>query len=78
MPQGGFLLTLSVPEGDKYHDDKADVLEVFGLEAERQFVLRADAEPGEDLLAYLRLINLQGANDSIGAYSELHTCRMLT
>ncbi|KAK9918129.1 hypothetical protein WJX75_001458 [Coccomyxa subellipsoidea] len=59
-PQGGFILSLALPEDDKYYDDKADILELNGLSEAASFVLRANEEPSEQLLGFLRLLNLSG------------------
>ena len=59
--QGGFLLTLGLPEGDRNFDDKADVLEINGFAEEWQFALRAGTPPETGLLAFLRLMNCGGA-----------------
>lgn len=58
--QGGFILSLALPEDDKYYDDKADILELNGLSEAASFVLRANEEPSEQLLGFLRLLNLSG------------------
>ncbi|BDA46746.1 Actin-histidine N-methyltransferase [Coccomyxa sp. Obi] len=58
--QGGFVLSLELPEDDKYYDDKADILELNGLSEAASFVLRPNEEPSEQLLGFLRLINLSG------------------
>lgn len=59
--QGGFVLGLELPDGDRFYDDKADVLELNGLAEASSFLLRADREPPEQLLGFLRLLNLAGA-----------------
>ncbi len=64
--QGGFVLSLELPEDDKYYDDKADILELNGLSEAASFVLRPNEEPSEQLLGFLRLINLSG--------KPLHRC----
>ncbi len=61
MVQGGFILSLALPEDDKYYDDKADILELNGLSEAASFVLRANEEPSEQLLGFLRLLNLSGS-----------------
>ncbi len=58
--QGGFVLSLELPEDDKYYDDKADILELNGLSEAASFVLLPNEEPSEQLLGFLRLINLSG------------------
>jgi len=59
--QGGFMLALSIPEDDRYFDDKADILDVNGFSETWQFALRPGQAPEEGLLAFLRLVNLSGA-----------------
>jgi [ribulose-bisphosphate carboxylase]-lysine N-methyltransferase len=58
--QGGFILSLALPEDDKFYDDKADILELNGLAEATSFTLRVNQEPPEQLLGFLRLINLSG------------------
>ena len=58
--QGGFLLSLDLLEDDRFYDDKADVLEMNGLGESSSFILRPNTEPPEQLLGFLRLLNLQG------------------
>lgn len=59
-PQGGFLLTLALPEDDRNFDDKADILDINGFREEWQFALRAGQPPESGLLAFLRLMNCGG------------------
>ena len=54
------MLGLALPEEDRFYDDKADVLELAGLAESSSFLLRPDAEPPLQLLAFLRLLNLSG------------------
>lgn len=61
-PQPGYLLQLSVPETDRFVDDKLDVLEVAKLPASPQYALRPGAAPPPALLTYLRLLNLSGTD----------------
>ena len=49
--QGGFVLGLELPDGDRLN----------GLAEASSFLLRADREPPEQLLGFLRLLNLAGA-----------------
>lgn len=58
--QGGFLLSLDLSEEDRFYDDKADVLEMNGLAESSSFTLRPNEEPPEQLLGFLRLLNLSG------------------
>ncbi len=59
--QAGFSLNLELPEGDRFFDDKADILEINGLSESQEFILRPGEEPAPEMLGYLRLINLSGA-----------------
>ena len=59
---GSFALTITLPEDDRFFDDKLDILEGAGLGASNEFVLRSGAPPPESLLASLRLLNLAGAD----------------
>jgi len=60
--QPGYLLQLSVPETDRFADDKLDVLGVAGLAAEPSFVLRPGRPPPDQLRTFLRLLNLGGTD----------------
>ena len=60
MLQAGFLLPLELPEEDRNFDDKADIVEINGLNVSQQFTLSVQEDPSTDLLAYLRLTNLRG------------------
>ena len=62
--QGGFLLSLDLSEEDRFYDDKADVLEMNGLAESSSFILRPTEEPSEQLLGFLRLLNLSGVYPS--------------
>lgn len=59
---GTFALTLTLPESDRFYDDKLDVLEQGGLTAANEFILRSGSPPPDALLATLRLLNLGGAD----------------
>lgn len=61
-PQPGFLLQLSIPETDRFADDKTDALEVVGQPVAAEFRLRTSEPPPQDLRVYLRLLNLQGTD----------------
>jgi [ribulose-bisphosphate carboxylase]-lysine N-methyltransferase len=61
-PQPGYLLQLSVPEDDRFVDDKMDVLEVARLPLSPQFALRPGASPPPPLRTFLRLLNLNGTD----------------
>ena len=64
----GYRLTLGLDEDDAYLDDKLDVLEAEGFFGESAtFLLTGggdggDALPPEGMLAYLRLVSLDGAD----------------
>lgn len=58
--QGGFELQLAIPEGDRFFDDKADILEQAGFSESTQFKLLPGVPPSEEMLAFLRLMNLSG------------------
>lgn len=53
---------MELPEDDQFYDDKADILELNGLSEAASFVLRPNSEPSEQLLGFLRLVNLSGAS----------------
>jgi hypothetical protein len=58
--QGGYTLSLSVPDTDRYRDDKLDILERNGLAGAMSFVVKKGEEPGEEMLGFLRLTQLAG------------------
>ncbi|KAI8474940.1 MAG: rubisco large subunit N-methyltransferase [Monoraphidium minutum] len=60
--QGGYSLTLSLPESDRYRDDKLDVLERAGLGGAATFVVKKGEEPPEEMLGFLRLAQLTGGD----------------
>ena len=59
---GSFALTITLPEDDRFFDDKIDILEQSGLQQSSEFVLRATGGAPESLLPMLRLVNIQGAD----------------
>lgn len=59
---GTFALTLTLPEDDRFFDDKIDILEQAGLSASNEFILSSGAPAPNGLLAMLRLVNIQGAD----------------
>jgi [ribulose-bisphosphate carboxylase]-lysine N-methyltransferase len=61
-PQPGYLLQLSVPEDDRFVDDKLDVLEVSRTPTSPQYALRPGASPPPQLRTFLRLLNLGGTD----------------
>lgn len=59
---GTFALTVEVPEGDPFYDDKVDILEGAGLSPYgEEFLLVEGRAPPAELLAMLRLARLGGA-----------------
>jgi hypothetical protein len=60
-PQGGYTLTLTLPESDRYFDDKADILERAGLGTSASFSIMRGQEPPREMMGFLRLMQLQGA-----------------
>ena len=58
--QTGFLIPLSIPDGDACYDDKTDIAELNGLQETADFVLHPDKPPSNELMAFLRLINTSG------------------
>ena len=58
--QPGFQLTLALPEGDRFYDDKADTVDINGFSESHAFLLKPGEEPSVDMLAFLRLMNLEG------------------
>lgn len=59
---GSFALTVTLPEEERFYDDKIDILEQAGYQESNQFVLSAGSSPPPALLANLRLVNLQGGD----------------
>ena len=57
---GTFAITLVLPEDDGFYDDKLDILEMNNLEASSEFVMRTGSPPEDNMIAMLRLINLEG------------------
>ena len=55
------MLALSIPEDDRFFDDKADILDINGFAETWQFALRPGQAPEAGLLAFLRLVNCSGA-----------------
>ncbi|KAL3685483.1 hypothetical protein R1sor_003505 [Riccia sorocarpa] len=55
-----FSLTLEIPEGDRFTDDKLDVAEINGFGASVSFDIAPGQGPPEDMLTYLRLMVLDG------------------
>lgn len=73
-PLDGYVLPLSIPEGDDCFDDKADIVEQAGFQPTTSFTLWADRAPSEDFLAFLRLVQLSGAPLSLPPYAPDQLC----
>lgn len=59
--QGGYSLTLTIPESDRYYDDKCDILERnVGLGPTATFNIVRGEDPPQEMMAFLRLMQLQG------------------
>ena len=58
--QAGFVLPLAIPIGDALFDDKADIVELNGLQESYEFTLHPDRPPDKEMIAFLRLINIRG------------------
>jgi len=61
------LLTLAIPDSDTCYDDKADIVELNGLQESTEFLLHPDRPPSSDLTSFLRLTNISGK-----LFSALH------
>jgi [ribulose-bisphosphate carboxylase]-lysine N-methyltransferase len=53
-------LTLTLPESDRYFDDKLDILERNGLGVSATFNCVRGEDPPEEMMGFLRLMQLQG------------------
>jgi len=60
LPQGGYSLTLTLPESDRYYADKLDILERNGLSASATFNIVRGQDPSDEMMGFLRLMQLQG------------------
>ncbi|WIA29476.1 hypothetical protein OEZ86_011977 [Tetradesmus obliquus] len=60
--KGGYSLTLTLPEDDRYFADKADILERNGLGASATFGLVRGQEPSLEMMGFLRLMQLSGSD----------------
>mmetsp|Transcript_33591 Transcript_33591/g.73311 ORF Transcript_33591/g.73311 Transcript_33591/m.73311 type:complete len:494 (-) Transcript_33591:326-1807(-) len=60
--EGSYLLSLTIPETDINFGDKADISELAGLAESWQFTLKGRGGPSDEMLTYLRLIQLQGTD----------------
>ena len=59
-PQQGYVLPLAIPEGDECYDDKLDIVETERMKSTQQFIIEANKPPAQEMLAFLRLINISG------------------
>lgn len=57
--QDGYALTLTLPESDRYYDDKLDILERNGLGGSATFNIIRGEDPPMEMMAFLRLMQLQ-------------------
>ncbi|PNW71607.1 hypothetical protein CHLRE_16g661350v5 [Chlamydomonas reinhardtii] len=58
-PKPGYSLTLTLDESDKFVDDKADIVEGAGLRPSMTYSITPDQQPGEEMMAFLRLMNIK-------------------
>lgn len=61
-PKPGYMLQVSIPDSDRFLDDKMDVCDVARVPSSPQFVLRPSAPPPNELRTFLRLVNLGGVD----------------
>jgi len=59
---GQFDLALAISPMDRFYDDKADILEVWGLAEEQEFKLLSSGELDEEMKAFLRLTCVQATD----------------
>ena len=64
--QPGYSLSLSIPEDDRWYDDKVDVLERNGLAASSAFNLLPGQPPSEEMMGFMRLMQLSGEQLGFG------------
>ena len=58
----GYALSLTLPKDDLYFGDKEDILQLAGLQPSVMFTLRPGVEPEAELWAFLRLMQMSGAD----------------
>jgi len=58
----GYSLTLSLPDTERYLDDKLDILEANGLAQSSTFALAPGGSPPEAMMGFLRLMQMQGSD----------------
>ncbi|GLC45357.1 hypothetical protein PLESTB_000313900 [Pleodorina starrii] len=61
-PKAGYSLTLTMPDSDRFIDDKLDILESNGLRQSMTYNLTPDEQPGAEMMAYLRLMELKAGD----------------
>lgn len=73
-PSPGYLLQLSLPdeEEDKCFYDKEGILEDQGMSKSQSFTLVPRQAPSPEMIAFLRLMNIQGAI----LFLVVYACRM--
>eukprot|EP00879_Flechtneria_rotunda_P027161 GHRR01029036.1.p1 GENE.GHRR01029036.1~~GHRR01029036.1.p1 ORF type:complete len:413 (+),score=108.05 GHRR01029036.1:175-1413(+) len=63
--KGGYNLTLTLPEEDRYYADKLDILERNSLAASSSFTLIRGQDPPEEMIGFLRLMQLGGQQGTL-------------
>ncbi|KXZ52475.1 hypothetical protein GPECTOR_9g519 [Gonium pectorale] len=58
-PKPGYSLTLTMPDSDRFFDDKIDILESNGLRQSMTYSLTPDEQPGPEMMAFLRLMQIK-------------------
>lgn len=61
-PKPGYSLTLTLPDSDRFLDDKLDILETNNLRQTMTYNLTPDVEPGAEMLAFLRLMEIKASD----------------
>ncbi|KAG2485714.1 hypothetical protein HYH03_015598 [Edaphochlamys debaryana] len=61
-PKPGYSLTLTLPNTDRFLDDKLDILETNGLSTTMTYPLTPSQQPGQEMMAFLRLFQLKAAD----------------
>lgn len=66
-PAAGYILQLSLPdeEEDRCYFDKEGILEDVGMQPTHTFILKPKTIPSDDMIAFLRLMNIQGKCDHV-------------
>jgi hypothetical protein len=69
---------LTLPESDRYFDDKLDILERNGLGASATFNIVRGEDPPYEMMGFLRLMQLQGeGNGGLGVWELMLKCARL-